>query len=217
MPLSSQPFCGFVVFDVCRAFWPDRCHSPCLNAMPRLSEYRGDQLPNGIKLQILSFIRIEWPGGFSGPNQFRDWISREEQHPVHCVLIENDILISHAAVLWKSLEHGGESSKVFGLSGVFTYPSLRRQGYGHQVVKAGTRLIRRSDGDLAMLWCDPALEQFYGAHGWIPMMQAVTLMGAREDPTENEELLMMLFLSKKGKEKRPSFETEPIYFGSDTW
>jgi len=185
--------------------------------MPELLEFRGNDLPDDIRLQVLSFLRIEWPGGFSGPNQYRDWISKPDEHPVHFVVVESGLLISHAEVLWKHLDHGGESFKTSGLSGVLTYPGFRRQGFGHQVVEAGSKWILQSDADIAMLWCNPALENFYGAFGWIGLRKAITLMGPKDDLRENEELLMMLFLSARGKAKQASFEAMPIYFGLDTW
>jgi len=77
--------------------------------------YPESQLPAHLRWQILSFLRIEWPDGFVGQNRLRDWISREEQNPLSFVLVENDILISHAQVLWKYLGHAGETYNVYGL------------------------------------------------------------------------------------------------------
>jgi aminoglycoside 2'-N-acetyltransferase I len=176
------------------------------------------ELPSDLKWQILSFLRINAPEGFVGKNLWRDWISKEDDHPVHIVLVERGILISHTEVVWKYLEHAGELYKAYGLSGVFTYPTFRGRGFGKQVVEAGTQYIRGSDADLGMFWCQPRLKIFYAQCGWTPMEAATTLIGPKDAPVVSNELLMMLFLSGKGQKGRPALEREPIYFGEDaTW
>lgn len=109
--------------------------------------YPQDQLPARLKCQILAFLRINYPEGFTGVNRLRDWISSPDTHPVSIMLVEAGILISHTEVLWKELEHGGQRYKAYGLSGVFTYPAFRGQGYGQQIVELGTAYIDASDGD----------------------------------------------------------------------
>jgi len=187
--------------------------------MPRLLTYSSQELPPELKCQILSFLRITWPEGFRGENQLRDWISPAEEHPVHCVLVEQGILISHTEVKWIYLDHAGETYKAYGLSGVFTYPAFRGQGYGAQIVQAGTDLIRQSDADVGVFWCDPRLDGFYARNGWLPMRTAVTLI-LHEDGSwlpATEELLMMLFVSRKGERGRGAFERKPVHWRGDTW
>ena len=43
-------------------------------------------------------------------------------HPVHFILEEEDILMSHVAVVWKLLLHAGQGYKAYGFTEVFTYP-----------------------------------------------------------------------------------------------
>jgi hypothetical protein len=140
-----------------------------------------------------------------------------EDHPSHVVLVENGLLISHTEVVWRYLDHAGETYKAYGLSGVFTYPGLRRQGYGKQVVDAGMKIIRASDADIGIFHCAPNLGPFYAARGWIPMPGATTGIGPKSAPVVSDELMMMLFLSEKGRRGRPAFEREPLYFGEYTW
>jgi len=179
--------------------------------------YPSEQLPPHLKCQILSFLRMMWPMGFMGKNRLRDWISREEDHSISMMLVEEDILISHTQVVWKLLDHAGETYKVYGLSGVFTYPAFRGQGYGRQIVDKGTTYIDATDADIAMFHCDKSLKLFYENSGWIPMETAVTYVGPQDDPVISKELLMMRFLSPHGETARPAFETIPFYFGEDTW
>lgn len=185
--------------------------------MEELLTCAGEALPPDLKCQVLSFQRIQWPGGFAGVNRLRDWIHHAEQHPTHFVLVENGVLISYAGVLWKYLEHAGEVHKTYGLSGVLTYPAFGRQGYGSRVVTAATAHIRESDADVGLFTCDAHLKDFYSAIGWIPMARAVLLGGPRSAPHLNEELVMMGFFSKKGKRGRSAFASMPIYFDDDLW
>jgi GNAT superfamily N-acetyltransferase len=186
--------------------------------MPELLSFPQAKLPAEIECQVLSFLRIVWPEGFLGENRLRNWITRSEHHPISFVLVENGLLIAHAQVVWKLLEHAGETYKTYGITGVFTYPSFRGQGYGLQVVQAATTYITHSDADVGMFHCNPPLKAFYAQAGWIPMPGAVTLIGARETPDLVLELMMMQFFSEKGQRGKESFLTQPVFFDEDsTW
>jgi aminoglycoside 2'-N-acetyltransferase I len=175
------------------------------------------ELPLFLQDQILTFLKPTWPEGFIAADRARDWLSHQENHPVHLILVDDSCLISHAAIVWKYLEHAGATFKAYGLAEVFTHPACRGRGYGRQIVEAGTAYIKRSDGDLGMLWCAPSLKRFYARSGWVGMEQAETLIGPKEAPLVYRLLLMMLFLSQKGQHGRASFETKPIYFGIKAW
>ncbi len=108
--------------------------------------YPAEELPPHLKCQVLSFIRMVWPDGFVGPNRLRSWITGTDQHPVHIMLVEKGLLISQVEVVWKYLEHCGETYKAYGLTGVLTYPSFRGQGHGRAVVDAGTEYLQNSVG-----------------------------------------------------------------------
>ena len=179
--------------------------------------YSSEDLPPDLKWQILSFLRATWPEGFEGALRLRDWISPPGDHPSHVVLVENDLLISHTEVVWRYLDHAGERYKAYGLSGVFTYPGLRGQGYGRQIVDAGTKIIRAGDADIGIFHCAPSLGPFYAASGWIPMTGVTSWVGPKSAPVVSDELMMMLFLSDKGQRGRAAFEHEPFYFGEYTW
>jgi GNAT superfamily N-acetyltransferase len=178
-----------------------------------------DELPPEFKWQVLSFLRVQWPDGFRGRIPLRDRISRNDVYPLHFILVNQSFVISHAAVVWKYLDHAGETYKVYGLSNVFTFPDHERQGCGKRIVDAATEYIRRSgDADLAMLWCLPHNRTFYEKCGWQFVESARTLI-TREDGSvvQDNALLMMLFLSERGQQAQPAFWTEPIYFGNALW
>ncbi len=180
--------------------------------------YASSEYPADLKCQTLSFLRMQWPDGFVGENQFRNWVTKEADHPVHIVLVERGILISHTNVVWKPLEHEGVTFKTYGLTGVFTYPAFRGKGYGSRIVRAGTAYIDQSDADIAMFHCDLELQAFYVRSDWTLMPEATTFIGSREAPEEVADVLMMRFISEKGRAARATFERGTVYFGSDsTW
>jgi GNAT superfamily N-acetyltransferase len=184
-----------------------------------LLTFTSAEFPESLKWQALSFLRVQWPGGFTGENRLRDWVTREDDHPIHIVLVEHSILISHTNVVWKYLDHDAVTHKAYGLTSVFTYPLFRGQGYGSQVIAAGTAYIQKSDADIAMLYCDESLRNLYANQGWISMDMSTIYIGTKERPElVDDEILMMLFLSPKGQHARSAFETRPIHFGGDyTW
>jgi GNAT superfamily N-acetyltransferase len=190
-----------------------------LESMVEQLTYASQEFPESLKWQAVSFLRMQYPLGFVNENRLRDWVTKEEDHPVHIVLVEKGILISHTNVVWKYLEHEGVLYKAYGLTGVFTYPSFRGQGYGTQIVASGTEYILKSDADIAMFYCEASLKKFYARHGWIFMDRSTTLIGTKEKRhLVDDEILMMMFLSSNGQNGREAFESKPIYFGGDyTW
>jgi GNAT superfamily N-acetyltransferase len=181
--------------------------------------FPGDALPLEFKWQILSFLRVQWPEGFRGRLQSRERPGRNDLQPVHFLLVEQSFVISHAAVVWKYLDHAGQTYKVYGLSNVFTFPDHERQGCGKRIVDAATEHIRASENaDVAMLWCQANNRSFYEKCGWICVEDARTLLTA-EDGTVSQfnATLMMLFLSEKGQQAQSAFWKEPIYFGRSAW
>jgi aminoglycoside 2'-N-acetyltransferase I len=185
--------------------------------MPQTLIYPSPELPPRIKCQLLAYVRVEWWWVFQGANRFWDYTVKDT-HPVNVVIVENEVLLSHAEVNWRTLEHHGESYKVYGVSAVYTAPPFRKEGLGKQVVEAATHYIQSSDADVAMLFCLPALTKFYGSCGWTHMTQTEILAGEKDSPyVDKVEQLMMLFISGKGKAKQSLFENTGVYMGNHTW
>ncbi len=185
--------------------------------MLRQKVYPITELPSTLRLQILSSLRQTGPDGFVEEQQVLDWVAHQENHPVHLVLVQDSVLISHAEIVWKQLNYGDEIYKVYGLSGVFTLPAWRGRGYGRQIVAAATAYIRASDADLGLLWCAPELRAFYVRYGWQAMSRLQTLIGPPDKPLVYPLLAMMLFLSPKGRRDSLIFETGSMYFGENAW
>ena len=178
--------------------------------------FESQDLPERFKCQILSFARIEWPELFSGNLRLRDWSTKPEMHPVSFLLEEEGVLISHLEVVWQVLQYAGEAYKAYGLTGVFTYPAFRKQGYGLQLVQSAKDYIeQRGDADIVIF--HSTVKGFYEKVGFEPMDSMVTLVGDPHNPERSDETGFMLFLSEKGKRGRNSFEKGPLYFGEKTW
>lgn len=187
--------------------------------MPTLSRYRSRDLPPLVKAQILAFMRIEWTGGYSGEQQFRDevWPEGDADNTVHFVLEERGLVISQAGVVWKTVVHDGMAYETGGLTGVLTFPDFARMGHGTRVVEAATKHIAEAGADIGLTTCEPALRSFYARAGWIPLPNATVVFGDVRSPVAEDELVLMLFVSEKGKSGRPSFEARQIYVGPNSW
>ena len=98
-------------------------------SMPELLTFTSADFPENLKWQAVSFLRVQWLGGFTGENRLRDWVTREDDHPIHIVLAEKDILISHANVVWRYLEHDREKSKAYARE----FPCSKLLPYGQTV------------------------------------------------------------------------------------
>lgn len=177
--------------------------------------YEDSKLPGYLKYQAFSFLRIQYPVSFLGKNKLRNWITQSPYHPLHFVLVESDLLISYVGVVWKNLMHAGKIYKTYGLSGVFTFPSFRKQGYGLKLIKKAKEYLDKSDGDIVIFTSIHL--GFYEKAGFIHLKEAKILQGNPKHPEEVKENVFMLFLSKKGKDGKKDFETLPIYFGKNTW
>jgi aminoglycoside 2'-N-acetyltransferase I len=187
--------------------------------MPRLSQYRSRELPPLVRAQILAFMRIEWTGGYVGEKQFRDevWPEGAADETVHFVLEERAFVIAQAGVVRKHIRHEGTAYVTGGLTGVLTFPDFRGKGHGRRVVEAATHYIGELDADIGLTTAEPALRAFYTRAGWTALDRATVLYGDPTDPCVVDELVLMLFLSDKGRHGRRSFEEGQIYVGADTW
>jgi predicted acetyltransferase len=146
----------------------------------------------------------------------RDWTSEQAIHPVTFLLEEEGVLISHLEVVWKTLQHAGEVYKAYGITGVFTYPAFRKQGYGLQLIQAAKNYIEQK-GDADIVIFHSTVKGFYEKVGFERMDSMITLVGDPQNPERSDETGFMLFLSEKGKRARQSFEQGHLYFGEKTW
>ena len=181
--------------------------------MPELTIYQQPDFPSIYKWQAIAFMRMEWTTIFYDDNLYMSETYPPELQPVHFVMAEDDSLLSYASILQLNLAHAGIDYRIYGFGNLLTFPPYRKRGYGGQILQAATDFIRQSDVDAAILFCDPLLEGFYGAKGWVSM-HSPTCLGTPEHYEEYAPSRMMLFVSDKGKRGRTAFETQPLYIDS---
>jgi GNAT superfamily N-acetyltransferase len=173
-----------------------------------IRRYAHAELPPALRWQAVAFMRAEWPE-LDGP-VLRDEALVGEHAPEHVVAVDGDWLVSHAAVVRARVEHSGATFDVRGLSGVFTFPAWRRQGYGGSVATAATDLVRASGADVGITLTGNDLAAFYARAGWTPLPGAVTLIGPPGAARPIPALRTMLFLSAKGVAARRAFADAPL-------
>jgi predicted acetyltransferase len=185
--------------------------------MIELRSWPKHAVPREIAAQIRSFIRMQWPFLNGRENRLWDFAPRADE-PTTFVLIDNEVLISHVEVNCRPVDFSGQTLKVGGLSAVFTYPAFRGTGCAKQLVSAATQAIASSDADLAMLFCASDLEKFYTDCGWTAMMTARVMYGDRESQKlKDDNLVMMRFVSQRGRGLEAILARDAIYVGASTW
>jgi GNAT superfamily N-acetyltransferase len=182
--------------------------------LPQLYRYRKDEVPRDVAVQIASYVRFQWPA-FAG-RKSPLW---ESLYPTidrtHFVLVDGDVLVSHAIAHGRPLAHGGRTWNVWGLSSVFTYPTHRGSGFGEQVVAAATSHIRsQPDADFALLFCGERVKSLYLRQGW-EHLPAIRVTFGAGPAWFNDGHVMTLLLS--GDARAHDFSVEPIHVGPNTW
>jgi GNAT superfamily N-acetyltransferase len=164
--------------------------------------FASQDVPERFKCQILSFVRIQWPELFSGKYRLRDWTSKPDLHPVTFLLEEEGVLISRVEVVWDVLAHAGETYLTYGLSGVFTYPAFRKQGYGLRLVQSAVAWIeQQAEADLVLV--HSTLTGFYEQAGGCPHGQP-DHSGGRSEPAREKPrngLSTLSFRERETKQK----------------
>lgn len=173
------------------------------------------ELPLWLKHQLLAAVRIEWWWVFQGDNTLWDY-TRKATEPRYVVLTVGDVLLSFAELNRRVLRHANATYRVDGVSAVYTFPALRRRGYGRQVVEAATATLDAGDGDLALLFCQPALVPFYERAGWA-RLRCGCVAGA---PVAPEPVVDEVPLARARTSHGHALQQQdgpPLYVGAYTW
>jgi GNAT superfamily N-acetyltransferase len=178
--------------------------------MPDFAIYPQSDLPSALKWQAIAFMRVEWPFIFKDNLLFAAEPYPPELSPVCFVAAEGDSLLSFASTFQLDLNHVGADYKVCGFGNMFTFPPYRGQGYGRRVLALATDHIECSEADVAMLFCEPALEPFYATCGW-EITPSPTRIGLPDSYEHHQTSRMMLFVSDRGRKGKADFEIKPVY------
>lgn len=181
--------------------------------MIKLVQYPQTDSSENLKQQIIALQETAWPSEEAKP-----WPSKPDIHITSFVLLDDDIAISHVAVVGKTINHKGNTYKTFGLSEVVTHPDYQKSGYGLQVIKEAAKYIGNNNPDISIFTCDPTVIPFYLLGGWSHLKGACLVGGTLEKPFRSDGLglaVMIRFHSDKAKEHQEEFEKSDIYLELD--
>ncbi|TWD82756.1 acetyltransferase (GNAT) family protein [Kribbella amoyensis] len=179
----------------------------------QLVEFDDGALPPLLKYQVLSFLRIVWPDGFTGSLRHRDWITNPEYDPHHMLYIAGDLVVSHLEVVHRDVTPEGVTYRAYAPTSVLTFPPFRREGWAGKLVEKASRWIEESDADLGLICCEPESQGFYARNsGWDPVPEARIVVG--DDKTRAEltpQVLLACFLTEKSQQHRETFGQAPLW------
>lgn len=180
---------------------------------PSLVRYTQETMPPLIAQQVMDFVRIFW---------WESHLYELESHPmgddeIAWAMVEGNVLYSHAAVVFANVVCNGVEYASGGLSAVMTYTWFRERGFGRAVVAACNAEIDASDMDFAILWTGEDRIAFYTHLGWEHLPTAVTVKGDPAAPQVHDGVIMVRWVSEKGRAARADLESKPIYIGKHGW
>lgn len=132
----------------------------------RFHAYADDDFPEHLRIQVLDFLRIVWPDGFTGANRFRDWTTDPGLHPYHLLYVAGRQVVSHLELITTTVRVAAIEYRVMSPTAVLTYPAFRNEGWSLRLNVRAAELIDGSDADVGVLTCAPELVDFYGRAGW---------------------------------------------------
>lgn len=115
------------------------------------------RLPDELVASTRSLLDRAFDGDFTD----EDW--EHALGGVHATLVENDVVMAHAAVVPRDVRINGRWFRAGYVEAVATHPDLHGKGLGSQVVDAITDIIRDRD-ELGVL--STGAQQFYERLGW---------------------------------------------------
>ncbi|WP_327639317.1 GNAT family N-acetyltransferase [Kribbella sp. NBC_00482] len=181
-----------------------------------LRECADEHLPEVLKAQVVSFLRIIWPEGFTGPNRFRDWTSRPDLRPHHLLYAAGSQLVSHLEIITTTVSVGGEQYVVQSPTAVMTFPAFRGEGWAGRLVAAAVARIDAGQADVGVLTCGPHLVEFYSRAGWELAPGASILAGADGSTWVSDDLLLTRSVGPRSAAFRASLREHPMRV-ADEW
>lgn len=180
--------------------------------MIKLSQYPQIDCSENLRKQIIALQCTAWPP--APGDEDKPWPGSPEIHISSFVLMDNNIVVSHVAIMGKDITHKGQIYKAFGLAEVVTHPSYQKRGFGLQLINKAAAFIENNKPDISLFTCKPSLINFYAQGGWEYMKNTCLVGGTRDNPFRSDSLglaTMMRFYSDKAKEHRQDFENSNVY------
>lgn len=178
-------------------------------------EYADQDLPEALKLQVLCFLRIVWPDGFTGPNQFRDQITDPDLHPHHLLYAAGEQLVSHLELITTTVTVNGGQYRVQSPTSVLTYPAFRAAGWSTRLNREAAARIDSGDADVGVLMCRADLIDFYRRTGWTHASGASIVAGPDGDTWTAEDVLMTRSTSPRSAQFLENVRHHPMRVASE--
>ncbi|TFG64828.1 MAG: hypothetical protein E4H36_01880 [Spirochaetales bacterium] len=163
-------------------------------------------------------VQAEWPPiSSSGEVSFRDteWpLCRPADGLVSVALLEQGLVLSHAAVPRADAVIHHKKLTACGISCMITRMGYRDRGYGAMVFKAAGKFMETSGADLGIFTCDQALRHFYERAGWHAALDIYLVGGTKEKPFSSAEmgkLTLLRFFTDRAEEARADFTAGPMF------
>jgi|SRR5215469_1672397 len=153
-------------------------------------EYPDADLPEVFRIQVLDFLRIVWPGGFTGVNRFRDWTTNHAMKPHHLLYAADRQLISHVEVITATVSVNSVEYLVASPTAVLTYPAFRGEGWSSRLNARAVELVDASDADIGLLTCAPNLIDFYIRAGWTHAQGTPIIAGPNGATWTSDDVLL---------------------------
>lgn len=154
-------------------------------------EHSDADLPESLRLQVLSFLRIVWPDGFTGPNRFRDQITDPRLRPHHLLFAAEAQLVSHLEIITTTVTVNQVEYEVQSPTSVMTYPSFRGEGWSTRLNRHAAERIDNNGADVGVLMCSPELVAFYDRTGWTHEPAATVVAGPEGHTWESDDALLV--------------------------
>lgn len=178
---------------------------------PRFVESADDALSAELRWQVLSFLRIVWPEGFTGDLRYRDWITRSEYRPYHLLYVAGALVVSHLEIVDHEVECDGVAYQAQALTSVLTFPSFRREGWAGRLARTACRRIEGGEADLGLVCCSPEHVGFYaGASGWVPVPGAQVVVGDGKNACPTGQSVLAISLTEKGRRGLDAIGRSPL-------
>lgn len=178
--------------------------------MIEFQEYSDEAFPEPLRLQALCFLRITWPEGFTGPNRFRDQITDPGLRPHHLVFVAGSQLVSHLEIITTTVTVNGAEYEVQSPTSVMTYPAFRGDGWSTRLNLRAAERIDKSDADIGLLMCAPALIDFYRRAGWSHAWRATIVAGPEGHTWTCDDVLLTRATSTRSARFLADLEHHPL-------
>jgi aminoglycoside 2'-N-acetyltransferase I len=118
--------------------------------------------------------RSELAGGEEDPNQTSAYQLQWRPTEKHVLILEGGRKVCHVGLVKHCVAVEGHPVPIAGIGGVLTRPECRGRGYARVAMETAEAFALSQMGvDFMLLFCRPALQNWYEGLGWVKVPSAV--------------------------------------------